>query len=172
MALNLSKKIWRVKEMARKEGVFAALRAVVRRLRQGPGRYVDVFRHYDFALPYVLPAQSGEAKPGTLLWFIPDFNVGSGGHLNIFRTIWHLEKKGYTSTIVIGHPAVHIKVQEAERAIREHFFPLKARVVMGFHVDEAFALGVAAGTATVTTIGTELCRREVVEALYETLMQE
>src|SRR3990167_4216123 len=122
MALNLSKKIWRVKEMARKEGVFAALRAVVRRLRQGPGRYVDVFRHYDFALPYVLPAQSGEAKPGTLLWFIPDFNVGSGGHLNIFRTIWHLEQMGYTSSIVIGKPVMHHDAQEAREAIRKHFF--------------------------------------------------
>ena len=87
MALNLKKKIWRVKEMVRKEGVLPALRAVVRRLRQGPGRYVDVFRHYGFALPYVLPAQPGEPAKGSLLWFIPDFNLGSGGHLNIFRTI-------------------------------------------------------------------------------------
>lgn len=79
MALNLKKKIWRVKEMVRKEGVFPALRAVVRRLRQGPGRYVDVFRHYDFALPYVLQATPGKAGVGTLLWFIPDFNLGSGG---------------------------------------------------------------------------------------------
>ena len=70
MALNLSKKIWRVKEIVRKEGVFSALRAVVRRLRQGPGRYVDVFRHYDFVLPYVLPALPGRARSGTLLWFI------------------------------------------------------------------------------------------------------
>src|SRR3989344_468533 len=99
-------------EMARKEGVFAALRAVVRRLRQGPGRYVDVFRHYDFALPYVLPARSGEAEPGILLWFIPDFNVGSGGHLNLFRTIWHLEQMGYTSSIVIGKPVMHHDAQE------------------------------------------------------------
>jgi 6-phosphofructokinase 2 len=42
----------------------------------------------------------------------------------------------------------------------------------GRPLDEVFALGVAAGTATVTTIGTELCRREGVEALYETLTQE
>lgn len=131
MALNLSKKIWRVKEMVRKEGVFAALRAIVRRLRDGPGRYVDVFRHYEFALPYVLPALPGEPKPGTLLWFIPDFNVGSGGHLNIFRTIWHLEQMGYTSTIVIGMPVRHHDAQEARASIREHFFPLQAQVILG-----------------------------------------
>lgn len=117
--------------MARKEGIPAALRAVVRRLRQGPAHYLDVLRHYSFALPYELRAQPGVAQPNTLLWFIPDFNLGSGGHLNIFRTIWHLEEMGYTSTIVIGTPATHITVREAEYAIRTHFFPLKARVVLG-----------------------------------------
>ncbi|RZJ62713.1 MAG: glycosyltransferase [Acidovorax sp.] len=131
MASKLSQKIWRVKEMARKEGIPAALRAVVRRLRQGPSHYIDVLRHYSFALPYELPAKPGVAQPGTLLWFIPDFNLGSGGHLNIFRTIWHLEQKGYTSTIVIANPVMHITVQEAENAIRKHFFPLKAPVLLG-----------------------------------------
>jgi 6-phosphofructokinase 2 len=41
-------------------------------------------------------------------------------------------------------------------------------LALGRPLDEAFSLG----TATVTTIGTELCRRKVVEALYGTLMQE
>ncbi|MBV7540244.1 glycosyltransferase family 4 protein [Acidovorax sp. sic0104] len=148
MASKIAHKIWRVREMARKEGIPAAVRAVVRRLRQGPTHYTDVLRHYSFALPYELPPLPGEAKPNTLLWFIPDFNLGSGGHLNIFRTIWHLEKKGYTSTIVIGHPAVHINVQEAEHAIREHFFPLKARVVMGFDDLPASEFAVATGWDT------------------------
>ena len=152
MALNLSKKIRRVKEMARKEGVFAALRAVVRRLRQGPGRYVDVFRHYDFALPYVLPAQSGEAKPGTLLWFIPDFNVGSGGHLNIFRTIWHLEQMGYASSIVIGKPVMHHDAQEAREAIRKHFFPLQAQVLLGLEDLPPCEFSIATGWDTAYTV--------------------
>lgn len=131
MALNLTQKIWRVTEMARKEGVIAAFRAVVRRLRHGPGRHVDVFRHYGFALPYVLQARSGDAKPGTLLWFIPDFNIGSGGHLNIFRTIFHLEQMGYTSSIVIAKPVMHHDAQEAHEEIRAHFFPLQAQVLLG-----------------------------------------
>jgi 6-phosphofructokinase 2 len=46
------------------------------------------------------------------------------------------------------------------------------RLALGRPLEEAFALGVAAGTASVTTIGTELCQREVVEAHYETMMQE
>ena len=148
MALNLSKKIWRVKEIVRKEGVFSALRAVVRRLRQGPGRYVDVFRHYDFVLPYVLPALPGQARSGTLLWFIPDFNRGSGGHLNIFRTIWHLEQMGYASTIVIGTPVMHTSAEEARDEIRQHFFPLQAQVLLGLEALPPCEFAVATGWDT------------------------
>ena len=148
MALNLAKKIWRVREMARKEGVFAALRAVVRRLRHGPGRYVDVLRHYDFVLPYVLPAQPGEPQRGSLLWFIPDFNIGSGGHLNIFRTIWHLEQMGYTSSIVIGTPVMHHDAQEAREKIRKHFFPLQAQVLLGLKALPPCEFAIATGWDT------------------------
>ena len=87
MALHVAKRVWRIKEMMRKEGLWATLRAVVLRLRNGPGQYADVLKHYEFALPYELPAAAGSPHVGSLLWFIPDFNVGSGGHLNIFRTI-------------------------------------------------------------------------------------
>ncbi|SCY80873.1 1-phosphofructokinase family hexose kinase [Microvirga guangxiensis] len=40
-------------------------------------------------------------------------------------------------------------------------------LAQGHSVEEAFALGMAAGTATVLTEGTELCRRADVERLYE-----
>lgn len=148
MSLNLKRKLWRVKEMVRKEGVIPAMRAVVRRLRQGPGRHVDVFRHYDFALPYVLPSLPGVASAGTLLWFIPDFNLGSGGHLNIFRTIWHLERMGYTSTIVIGKPVMHQDADKAREEIRAHFFPLQAQVLLGMDKLPSCEFAVATGWDT------------------------
>ena len=148
MALNLKRKIWRVKEMVRKKGVLPAMRAVVRRLREGPGHYVDVFRHYDFAMPYMLSAIPGEVKAGTILWFIPDFNLGSGGHLNIFRTIWHLERMGYTSTIVIGRPVMHQSVDEAREEIRQHFFPLQAQVLLGLGALPKCEFAVATGWDT------------------------
>lgn len=148
MALNLSRKIWRVREMVRKEGVLPALRAIVRRLRQGPAHYVDVFRHYDFAMPYILSPVSGGAQEGSLLWFIPDFNVGSGGHLNIFRTIWHLEQMGYQSTIVIGKPVMHLDAEEAREEIRQHFFPLQAKVLLGLECLPSCEFAVATGWDT------------------------
>lgn len=42
----------------------------------------------------------------------------------------------------------------------------------GMSVDEAFALGTAAGTATVLTPGTELCHRDDVERLWHELKRE
>jgi glycosyltransferase involved in cell wall biosynthesis len=152
MALNLKQKIWRVKEMVRKDGVIPALRAIVRRLRQGPGRHIDVFRHYDFALPHVLRALPGDAKVGTLVWFIPDFNLGSGGHLNIFRTIWHLEQMGYESTIVIGKPAMHHNADEARNEIRQHFFPLQAQVILGLDSLPPCEFAVATGWDTAYSV--------------------
>ena len=44
-------------------------------------------------------------------------------------------------------------------------------LAQGRSVEEAFTLGMAAGTAAVLTAGTELCRRADVERLYEQIMQ-
>lgn len=152
MALSIRKKVWRVSEIIRKEGVIPAMRAVVRRLRMGPARYVDVFRHYGFALPHVLPALPGAVREGTLLWFIPDFNVGSGGHLNIFRTIWHLEQMGYISTIVIGNPVMHQDAEQARDEIRQHFFPLQAEVLLGLDALPPCEFALATGWDTAYSV--------------------
>lgn len=150
MALGLLQKFKRVWELARHDGVARALWAVWHRLRHGPAnwKHINVFAHYDFALPYVLPSVQGVAERSSLLWFIPDFNVGSGGHLNIFRTIWHLEQMGYTSSIVIGKPVMHHDAEEARDAIREHFFPLQAQVILGFGALPPCEFAVATGWDT------------------------
>lgn len=123
----------RVAQMLRRDGVVPTARAVVRRLRHGPGsgQRIDVLGHYAFAMPYKIAPLPGQAAPGTLLWFVPDFGIGSGGHLNIFRTIWHLEQMGYTSGIVIVKPDKHQRAEQARDDIRQHFFPLQAQVYMG-----------------------------------------
>ncbi|MEO1018738.1 MAG: 1-phosphofructokinase family hexose kinase [Pseudomonadota bacterium] len=45
-------------------------------------------------------------------------------------------------------------------------------LAQGLPVEEAFALGTAAGTATVLTAGTELCHRDDVNRLWDQLKQE
>lgn len=137
--------------MVRQDGLLRTARAVWHRLRHGqkaPWQQVDVFQHYAFAWPVAIPALPGQANANTLVWFIPDFNVGSGGHLNIFRTIWHLEKMGYQSTIVIAKPATHHDAALARAAIREHFFPLQAQVHIGLEGLAPCEFAVATGWDT------------------------
>ncbi|WP_119964562.1 glycosyltransferase family 4 protein [Simplicispira lacusdiani] len=150
MTLTFWQKVGRVRALLRQEGMATTARMVLRRLRHGPSRWqrIDVLGHYAFAMPYGLPHQPGQPEAGSLLWFIPDFNVGSGGHLNIFRTIWHLEQKGYRSTIVIGSPSLHHDATVARDAIRKHFFPLQAEVLVGLDALPPCEFAVATGWDT------------------------
>ena len=133
MALLLGHRVRQVRDLVRRDGVWRTLGMIWQRMRYGPGQWrrVDVLAHYGFVYPHVLMPQSGRIEPNSLLWFVPDFNIGSGGHLNIFRTIWHLEQMGYTSNIVIVRPAMHQDAETARADIVEHFFPLRASVYMG-----------------------------------------
>lgn len=64
-------------------------------------------------------------------WVIPDFGIGSGGHLNIFRMIYHLERVGLNSLINIDGTCQFKSEDDARSCIRKHFFPIKAEVTIG-----------------------------------------
>lgn len=61
-----------------------------------------------------------------IAWFIPPFSAGSGGHMNIFRTISFLEKAGYQNDIYIVGSLSGVQEKDAAWVIRETFFPIKA----------------------------------------------
>lgn len=126
-------RVRQVRDLLRRDGFFSTLATIWRRLRHGPVQWsrINVFRHYEFIQQRQLKLTPSVAKANTLLWFIPDFNVGSGGHLNIFRTIWHLEQMGYESNIAVIQPSVHLDAESAKKDINEHFFPLRAKVFLG-----------------------------------------
>jgi glycosyltransferase involved in cell wall biosynthesis len=63
-------------------------------------------------------------------WVIPHFELGSGGHMTIFRMIWHLEQLGYSVHIAIIEPT-HYKAELAQELIRKHFMPISADVSIG-----------------------------------------
>jgi glycosyltransferase involved in cell wall biosynthesis len=63
-----------------------------------------------------------------LAWFIPDFGIGSGGHLNIFRIIHLLERFSAKSDIYICGNSQWGEPQNIKEIINKYFFPLKARV--------------------------------------------
>lgn len=67
----------------------------------------------------------------TVNWVIPDFGIGSGGHLNIFRLIAGLEKLGYKCRIVIVGGCQFASAEDAHRSICKHFVEIKAVVGIG-----------------------------------------
>ncbi|MGL4663244.1 MAG: glycosyltransferase [Culicoidibacterales bacterium] len=63
-----------------------------------------------------------------IAWFVPPFSAGSGGHMNIFRTISFLEKAGYKNDIYIIGSLKGIEEYEAAAVVRETFFEIEADV--------------------------------------------
>ncbi|MGQ5711029.1 glycosyltransferase family 4 protein [Desulforudis sp. DRI-14] len=97
-------------------------------------RKIDVIGFYDFVLTEdagMLQPDSGTVEHKTINWLIPDFGIGSGGHLNIFRYIFLLEKKGYKNTICLVGNHRHASQNQARVLIAKHFFPLQADIVFG-----------------------------------------
>jgi glycosyltransferase involved in cell wall biosynthesis len=90
---------------------------------------IDVLAFYEFLQEPDRVIDTNSPIPArTLNWVIPDFGLGSGGHLNIFRMILHLEQLGYESRIVIVGPSAHKDADSARRLIRQHFIPVAAAV--------------------------------------------
>lgn len=66
-------------------------------------------------------------------------------------------------------PAMKIEVRSAVGAGDSFLAAMTWGLASGRDIEDAFRLGVAAGTAAVTTPGTELCRREDVERFFAML---
>lgn len=133
--------------VVREEGVLSLLIRAQRRLRPrtphaspssgiaGLLKKVDVIGFYDFVLTadagVMSAVDSTNLNQRTINWLIPDFGIGSGGHLNIFRYIQMLEARGYKNTICLVGPHRHSSAAQAQALICEHFFKLEAEVVFG-----------------------------------------
>lgn len=90
----------------------------------------NIFKFYDYLL-----FENKEAKLTytsrdelKLAWFIPDFGIGSGGHLNIFRIIHLLEKYSVKSDIYICGSSQWGNSDAIKQIIDEHFFTLQSKV--------------------------------------------
>jgi len=110
----------------------------------------DIIGAYDFLRfePFGGEPPSVTDAARTINWVIPDFGVGSGGHLNIFRLIFLLEQRGYQCrVIIVGHTHCN-SGDEARESIRKHFFPINARVSIGESSLEPAAITVATSWIT------------------------
>lgn len=96
------------------------------------GFYNDILGH-DHGTAQDLDAANPATN--TIQWVIPNFGFGSGGHLNIFRFINALAKRGFEQSVVVLGPHQWKSADDAARMIKEWYFELDAEVrldVAGF----------------------------------------
>lgn len=139
MSTNFAAKIRKIPSLIRNLGLLGTIRFILAwtRKRYSGGLlapHIDIFEFYDFLAP---PSEEPTSidleniEPGTINWIIPGFEIGSGGHLNIFRMIWGLEKHGYKNRIHIVGNSYFSSGETAREAIVTHFCPLAASVWIG-----------------------------------------
>jgi len=117
--------------------------AVAARIRHG--KRIDVTSGgeiYDYSpIPF---REVNDVAPNTINWAVTPFREGSGGHINLFRFISLLSKRGYESRIVID-AGPWFGTVEVVRDLLDHYFdPLNAKVYVG-------AAGVPPAFASVAT---------------------
>jgi O-antigen biosynthesis protein len=93
----------------------------------------DVLASYSFvhSKPIGVPFVTEQAPSHTLNWVVPPFPRGSGGHLNIFRYIYHLEALGFESRLIVEGEPKPVSAEQVEQEIRSWFFPIKSKVYLG-----------------------------------------
>jgi glycosyltransferase involved in cell wall biosynthesis len=75
------------------------------------------------------PAAAVTTKPGLVInWLIPDLIIGGGGHRNILRVAYHLNRLGHEICLYFIDTRVTSKRLAA--MINEHFYPIDARVAV------------------------------------------
>lgn len=111
---------------------------VLRRLRRdflgenaSPVAVVEDVFGYVTEIPFGQSVSMRDVSENTINWIMPDFGIGSGGHLNIFRMISRLQKLGFESRIIIPELVWSESAADAEARINEHFLKLDARVFVG-----------------------------------------
>lgn len=92
-----------------------------------------VIDFYDFvrSRPVGSPIHSGSMQRTTVNWVVPPWGFGSGGHLNIFRFVNHLEQEGFDCRIVVVGEPQPISSKQARKQINDWFFPLRGEVYLG-----------------------------------------
>lgn len=98
-----------------------------------------------FASKQTLASSSSQR---TINWLIPNFGVGSGGHLNIFRFVGFLEQQGWRCRIVLVGSHPHTNSQAVEDSIRQYFLPIEARVYLRPEDMPAADIGIATSWET------------------------
>jgi glycosyltransferase involved in cell wall biosynthesis len=92
------------------------------------------------------PGSLAEKESLTLAWVVPPWDLGSGGHMTIFRLIQMMERRGHRCSIFVFDPSGTERHagRELRARIRADFVPVEAEVFNGLE----YWLGADVGIAT------------------------
>jgi len=76
--------------------------------------------------------QRGRPRPKVIGWVVPPVGPGSGGHINIFRFVRFLERRGYENRIYVYDADKRQSPAGAAQVLRDHYEPMRATVEPDF----------------------------------------
>lgn len=126
----------KVAKIIKSQGLIKGTRTVISKVKTKNENAIvkkNVFKFYNYLLfdnkeailKFDASKQNSELR---LAWFIPDFGIGSGGHLNIFRIIHLLERLSVKSDIYICGNSQWGDPNSVKDIINKYFFPLKSQI--------------------------------------------
>ncbi|MBB6262634.1 glycosyltransferase involved in cell wall biosynthesis [Paenochrobactrum gallinarii] len=119
-----------LKKVIKRDGYRIAARKIFARLKaQAPvadAYKINTIKRYEFLLGeeqgFGLKLTSTNLPKDSMTWLIPDFEAHSGGHINIFRMIKLLRRRGFPyQHVVIMEPHRWASVADAQAAINQAF---------------------------------------------------
>lgn len=140
-------------QYGRKDGASSLIALAMQKLRSNHGglftktRIID---YYDFVNPHSFGSsiEAGDVPSTTINWVVPPFGFGSGGHLNIFRFVQHLENEGFDCRIVVVGEPQPLSAEQARKQINSWFFKIKGKVYLG--IDSAPPAYITIATSWIT----------------------
>jgi glycosyltransferase involved in cell wall biosynthesis len=137
----------------RKNGVGSLVALAWQKLRSNRGGLLAknrIIDFYDFLRPHSVgsPIGTGSVPRTAVNWVIPPFGFGSGGHLNIFRFVQHLENEGFDCRIVVVGEPRPLSAEQARKQINDWFFKLKGEVYLGIESAPPAHISIATSWST------------------------
>lgn len=93
-----------------------------------PGGHLRVALDYPQTLPLCPPPGKPNPHHLDLHWILPDFELGTGGPMAIFRLVRSLEQFGHKNTIWIWRGFRYGKGTVARKFLQERFVPVQAEI--------------------------------------------
>lgn len=140
-------------QYGRKNGLGSLIALTRQKLRSNRGGLLAknrIIDFYDFVRAHSVgsPIAPGIVPRTTVNWVIPPFGFGSGGHLNIFRFIQHLENEGFDCRIVVVGEPRPLSTAQARKQINDWFVQLKGEVYLG--IESAPSTHITVATSWIT----------------------